>query len=326
MSKIIKDTVFTSTAFAMAALQEHEKTLADTFALDLSEILQTNIPAVDYTDPETGETTAYAQVGLNDENLWQIVAPASDIGTLALVTVYSDRTISQPEGAPLAIPSALYLINLPTADDMFSNTRLTAARDELMRRHALAAARKIAKLANTGQAPLVADRVAQLLTVTGTGSAAKLESAFNVMWRGIQGVILDQVDKLAEALKANGKHAKAREVKAVFSTSRLSKDILRACFQSKTAAEYYFPSLPQAQWENLLRRAIKSAPSFAPVMIVKDANGKATRNAAGEIVRAKVSKPQSPAIFQQWLATRDTAGFTAQTGSEAELSFDGLSI
>lgn len=326
--KLIKDAAFLAAPFALTALQDTAAILADNFAVDLADIIKTNLPTVTETD-EDGTETVYATIGQDEAGLWTIEADAADIGALVLVTVYDPVKSTQPDPtqAPLAVPTTVYLLNLPNAVDMFNNVKLTEARDELVTRHMLAAGRKIARMDQTSEAPLVVDRSAALLTVTGRGGANKLEAAFNIMFKAIQHVILSQAKTLASRLREAGKAAKARDIENTFAASRLNKATLKAAFQSKEAAEYHFPSLPQAQWEALLKMAIQAAPNFAPLVPVKDeASGKPLKNAEGKTVTQKTPKPQSPAIFQQWLATRDAASFDQPSDDLPALQFDGLDI
>jgi hypothetical protein len=331
LKRIYKDQAFLNPALAPAVLQDMAQTMADTFAIDLADLLRTNIPGMKETDPETGEEMEYPAIGLDEAGLIQIAADPASLGALALVISYGPETDfvqPDPEAAPMAVPRAVYLLNLPSVADMFGNAKLAEARDDLMRRHLVAAARKIVREDEKGTAPLVVDRIAALLTVTGRGGANKLEEAYAVMFRAIQHLVLGQAKTLAKRLRDQNQHAKARDVEHVFTASRFNKANVKASFQSRAAAEYHFPTLPQAQWENLLRAAIAAAPKFSPLVPVRDAEGKLVKDAEGKTVTQQVQKPQSPAIFQQWLATRDAVAFNPPEdgGTVPTMTFDGLSM
>lgn len=332
VKKLIPDAITLVAAAMPAILTDTAAAMADTFTIDLADILETNLPPVQTTDETTGETVTYAPVGMNEDGQWLLDADPAQLGTLALVIHYDSAvTVPAASGEPLATPTKAYLINLPSGRELFTDSKLTEARDKLLSAHFLASARKIAKAHAGGETQLVIDRTGALLSVTGRGGAAKLEAAYSVMFKSLQQVILLQAKQLSAKLRERSQHAKARDIENVFSASRLNKADLRAAFSSKAAAEALFPSLPQAQWEALLRMAIDAAPRFAPRMPVKDPNDptgrKTLKDAEGKTVTQIVPKPQSPVVFSQWLATRDQADWTPPTADDSTaITFDGLSL
>jgi len=331
LKRLFKDTAYLSAALAPAALQDMGKTMADLFAIDLADLINTNIPTDTETDEATGETTFYPVIGYDEQDNLAISADPETLGAIVVIIEYGPETefvqiaADQP---PLAVPKAVFLLNLPNAADMFGSVKLHDARDDLLRRHLVAAGRKIARAHNTGEAPLVVDRIAALLTVTGKGGANRLEEAFNVMFRALQHSVLAQAKALVERLRTQNQHARARDVSHVYTAARFNKANVRQSFASRAAAEHHFPTLPQKQWENLLRAAIQGAPKFAPPIGQRDEAGKLLKDAEGKTVYKVTPKPQSPAIFQQWLATREQAIFQQPAADDMTpvADFAGLTI
>jgi len=292
---------------------------------DPAALIRSNITSADPDLPPFGfdeETNAFA-----------FTDPAA-LGSVAIVIHYKDKTtpgalIPRPEGEPILAPAALYLINLPKPGEILTSAKLESFRQAMISARLLSAARKLAKADAAGTAPLVSDRIAALLSASLT-TAKSAEAAFTVLFPRIQAAILTRAREVAEQLAAKKMVKQARQFRDTYSPARLNREIMRECFASAEAAEYYFPAMPQQQWEQLLRFAIALAPKFRLAVPVKDPEtGKSARQinpATGkeEIIREIVDKPQSPAIFQQWLSTRADARFDASADAGATLDFSGM--
>lgn len=336
--KLYSDAVFFATGAALASLSA---TLADAsaiFGTDPGSILRHNLPAVIEHD-EAGNAIEGPAIGYDAAGNLAIVE-AERIGSLALIYHYADKAapnsaVPNPtgEGEPLLRPTAIYLINLPKPAELWTSPKLNAWREETAKRQLLAAARKLAKGEAEGKTVLVADRIGALLTAAARSTGSSAEKSFTIMFPFIQGAILARVAQITEQLKAAKRFGPARAFEATYSRARLNRDTLREVFASVEAAEYHFPQMPQDQWNTMLKFAIARAPKFAVNVIVKDEAGKSLKHINPETGKEEVARERkelalSPAIFEQWLATRADTRFDRDGASEegAALTFDGMTV
>lgn len=320
--KLITDAIFVSQTVALAALNEARANVSEALNIDIANILRDNLPTITEQD-ETGADAIYPIYGV-DENTGEIVFDPSAkdaIGTLALVTIYEGE-ITPPEGEPIANPVAVYLLNLPKQSEILADAKLSQYRETLIAKDLLLRARKLAKADYAGTTSLVRDRIASLIAAAARAGASA-GKAYDAIFPILQGVILNNIAKKVEAAQAAGQHAQARMIRDTFSKARLNKDVLRECLSSTAGAKVHFPAMPQAQWETLLRFGISWAPKHQVARPVKDEAGnnvkEITEDGKERVVRELKPMPQSPAIFQQWLDTRDEAAAVEQ-GFEIDLS------
>lgn len=306
--KLIRDAVYTGRTAALSELNDHIELIRSNFGIDPFDLIRDNLPTVTAADETTGEEQTFTGWTPTEQGgiVWdEAILP--QLGTLAVVTIYDGEMKPAPDAEPLAIPVALYILNLPKVSEVIGDERLTDYRSELVTRDMLARARKLAKADHAGTTSLVRDRVSALLAAAARAGGSP-EKAFDAIFPVLQGLILKNVSAKVEALRNAKQVAKARLVADTFSKSRLNKDTMRDCLSSTSAATLHFPAMPQEQWENLLRVAIAYAPKHRVMKLVKDEAGntiKTTDEAGKErAVREATPAPQSPAIFQTWLDTR----------------------
>lgn len=329
--KLYKPAVHASTIIALAALDTLRADIIDKFGLDIaadSALLKSNLPLFDWTDPETAETITVPLIALNEAGQFAFHETTA-IGTLATIIHYTTATVPQQEGAPLLIPETIYLINLPTEAEILTSPKLAKHRETLITTHQLAAAKKLAAMDAQGKPGFQIDRIGALMAAAARSSASSLEASYRAMHGFIRGTIQNQVNALADRLTQTKQFQKRKELLTAFSSERLSRDMLKQVFSSAGAAEYYFPQMAQAQWENILRYAAASAPKFRVARIVKDTEGKALKriNDEGkeETVKEIVEMPLEATIFLHWLGTRNEVAFSTPEASDAPaLTFEGL--
>ena len=324
--KLFSDAVFVSSTAALAELQTRLQSAAEYFpGMDPLSILSTNIPDTP-TDAEP-----VPALGIDDNGAIVLTDPTT-AGTLALITLYSANTIPQAEGEPLAIPEALYLVNLPSHAELATAPALHEYRSALFNRAMLTAARKTAKAHHenrkhhedgsvTFSRPMATDRIAALIATVARGANAEL-AAFKIMFPVLQQVMLTQATKAAEALKARGRAGDAKLILATFSKARLSAETLKSCLSSRIAAENHFASMKQEQWQHLLAYAIKLAPACPVRVMLRDEANKPLKDAEGKTRYETRKTALSPTIFQTWMDTRDAV--TLATADAEGLTFDGL--
>lgn len=331
MKTFISDEVFLSPSAALTALSEALNKCA-LFGIDGPALLRDNLPTEPAQD-DAGNTVDYSVLNLMDNSEATPDAPIlafvpdeprAALGAMALVTLWdkSDAAaIKQEQGDALARPVGIYLLHLPTFKELTTSAKLQDFLHKTVNAALLSTARKIAKADAAGTSPLVRDRITALINAQ-TNTAAKAEAAFAAMFTTVQSAILGQINAKAEALKAAGHAAKARALLATFPRARLDKPTLKACLSSEEAAKLFFPTLPQTQWENILRFCIAYAPKFKAKVRAKDADGNQIKDAEGKIVYHIEPKPLPTTIFQQWLDTRKER--LAETPDDATFTFDGL--
>lgn len=307
--KIIRDAVFTSRNVALSEINDALDAFRANFPIEPLDLIVDNLPTVEAT-AEDGTATAYTGWTPTDAGgiVWD-EAIVSQLGTVALVTIYEGEHRPAPDAEPLALPVAIYILNLPKPAEIMGDERLQDYRAELIQRDLLARARKLAKADRAGTTPLIRDRVSALLAAAArTGGSP--EKAFDAIFPVLQGLILKNVAAKVEALKNAKQVAKARLVADTFSKSRLNKDTMRDCLSSASAAVLHFPAMPQEQWHTLLRVAITYAPKHRVMKLVKDESGTTIKDTDPDTGKERARRepapaPQSPAIFQTWLDTRD---------------------
>lgn len=329
--KLFSDAVFTSATAALHELQTRMTTAAEYFPhLDPLSILATNIPDTMAQD-ENGASLTLPALGLDANGVIVLTDPAS-AGTLALVTLYTTASQPQPEGEPLAIPDAIYLVNLPSHAELASAPALHEYRAALFNRAMLSAARKLAKTHHENRKTdeagnvtygraMATDRLAALISTVARGANADL-LAFKVMFPVLQQVMLTQAAKTAETLKVKGRAGDAKLVLATFSKARLSAETLKACLSSRIAAENHFASMKQEQWAHLLDYAIRLAPACPVRVMQRGPDNKPLKNAEGKTIYETRKTALSSTIFQTWKDTRDAV--TLATAGTEGLTFDGL--
>ena len=289
--------------------------------IDPVEILKDNFPVI--TD-EAGDAYSSLQIGQDDTGAYiASVAEGAQLGSLAVVTLWDrEAEIPQPTGEPFATPKSIYALSLPSLSELTSSPKLNAVVQGILSGAMLTSARKIAKADAAGTILLTTDRTQTALNAAVKASA--IEKAYAVMFPTLQGVILLNVAKKAEALRAAGNTGAARNLEATFSKARLDKLTLKACLSSVSAAETMFPAMPQAQWENILNFAIAFAPKNMRKKAVTGTDGKSLKDEAGKVIYQTSPDPQSPAIFQQWKETR--AQQAVDVDDTATFTFEGLTI
>ena len=303
MKKFIKDQVFESRAEALAAITD---AMTNSAAVHIDpnafwDMLHDNIPGV--TD-ESGELVA--TFGPDAEGL-PAFDEAAETGQLALVTVWSGQPIDQAEGEPLDTPKGIYLLSLPKLEEIVADVKLRPYLSQLLKRDALAKARKMAKqhAEDPAGAPLSRDRIAAMVAAAASRAGNPNATAFKALFPVLQGVLLAVVDKKVTALKEAKQHAPARALAATFSRARLNAKTLEECLSSAEAAKFHFPSMAQPQWENLLRFAVAQAPKHTVRKPEKDEQGKSVKGEDGKVIySAPIPAPVSPVPFQAWLETR----------------------
>jgi hypothetical protein len=320
--KLYSDAVFLATAAAIDALNKQAEDMAQRFNLPITDLLQTNLPAYNYTDEETAEIIPVSPIALDEANRLALYEPEK-AGTLALVTLYG--TATQPaEGTnePLTIPTAVYLVNLPTLKEIKSDTALSEYMETLLTRDLLARARRIAKdHAKDPARAMQTNRISALMSAATRGSNAA-EKSFLLMFQTIQAAILRQASAVIERHKAAKNMGAAKLVAATYSAQRLSRQTLKECFSSRVAAEHHFPQMPQTQWESLLKFCIATAPSCPIREPSRGEDGKILKGPDGKSLSTVTRKALSAEFFHTCLATRDER---LTTTAEAEaLTFEGL--
>lgn len=326
--KFAKDAVFTSKAAALAHINEIAANSVACGAYDSlatlwdTNIIRDNLPTMEEAD-ESGETQVYATFG-PDEAGQAAIVPETAVGNLAVVTIWSDvagSELPQAEGAPYARPVAIYLISLPTIAETLEEEKLSGLLNDMLQKASLAAARKLAKAhaKDPETAPIPVDRLSALLAASQSRSGKSANAAFKALFPVIQKSILAVVGNKVEALRAAKDFNNARIVHATFSKARLNAGTLEECLSSAEAAAFHFPSMPQTQWENILKFAIAWAPKHKGAKIVKDDAGNTIKDADGKAVREEFAAPQSPVLFQSWLETRNQVS-TAPEAPSVDLS------
>lgn len=319
--KIVTDQVFISITPAFSALNEARANVRETLGIDITEILKDNLPTISEQD-ESGAEQVFPAYGLDPDSGDIILDETAkdQIGSLALVTLYDgEMAPASGEGEPVAIPVAVYLLNLPKMPEILADSKLTQYREQLILNDLKLRARKMAKADNAGTSPLLRDRISALIAASARGGSNQAR-AYDAIFPVLQAVILQNISAKVEQAQQAGQHAQARIIRDTFSKSRLNKATLMECLSSAAGAKLHFPAMPQAQWEQLLRLAIAWAPKHQVAKLVKDEAGQTVKITDPETGKEKAKRvlepaPQSPAIFQQWLDTRNEAqaadpGFT----------------
>lgn len=322
--KLFADAIYTSPTNALAALNTIAADMADKFALALPDLLRNNLP--EYV--ESGET--YPALGMDDAGQIAMNDPSA-AACLAIVVTYDspEKAIPQREGDALALPLAVHLLNLPKPSEVLTSAKLAETREKLVASYLLTTARRIARNDLDGKAPLVTDRFGLLLSAAARSSGAKIEQSYTIMFPAIQKTILDRVAQVADAMAAAKQFTNKRALEATFSKARLDRKTLKECFQSEQAAAYHFPTMPQAQWQHLLRLAIAQAPAFRITKPMRGADGKTLKSTdptTGKetIQRETVTLALAPAIFQQWLDTRHEVTHNPDPETAVTFTFDGM--
>ena len=318
--KLVKDQIFASrTAFLSAA--EEARQHFSTIGVDFWDILHDTFPVI--IDPETNETLATLNP---DEAGTPFLADNVDLGRLAIVTIYSDKSIPQPEGDAVAVPSAIYCLSLPKFDEIKTDPKLASILSAILDKALLASARKIAKAhaADATANPLTRDRIASLIASQTTRGGDPVAKAFKALFPTLQAVILAQVDKAVATLKSANRHADARLMAATFNRQRLNSQTLFECLSSTDAAKMHFPNMGQTQWQNLLQFAIKYAPQHKIRVAQRAEDGRTTlKDAEGKTIYTEnVPFPVSPVPFSSMLETRDAE--TLAPTNAPELVFTDL--
>ena len=318
--KLYKDAIFVSHETAANELATMRANIAEVFGTDIlttEGAFKTNLPNVEID----GET--FPALGLDEENNLVFSDPES-IGNLGLVTIYEGEARPDPEQPPLAVPRVVYLVNLPTTHELTTDKKLSGYLEALVKKDQLTRARAIAKRDHEQKAPLVADRVAQLIAAAASTSGNATEKAYRVMFPTLQNMIVKQATSAADRMKQAGKAAQARMILAVYSRQRVSRDTLKECFQSAEAAAHHFPQMPQEQWITILRAAAQLAPSCPVSTIVKDDEGNTVKDAEGKAVRKVERVALSPAFFLDCIATRDQRAL--ELDEAPAISFEGMTM
>lgn len=305
--KLFADAGFIASAACLARLDAMRAEMAETFQLELFSILHSNLPSPGNYDDGTpapavgiGEIDGREAIQLTDPNA---------AGTLFIVTRYADPTsqggVYQPDPtkAPLAVPQAVYLINLPRVDELETSKRLADYRQDLILRDMLSRARAIAKGHAIDGRPLIADRIQALIAAAAAKKGPEL--SFKLMHKQIAGALLKQVQAAAQRLKDAGKASSAAQLLATYSKERLSFDTMSECFASAEAAKAMFPAMPQDQWVKLLDVAIKLAERCPFHEAIKGSDGKSVKGDDGKVQYRIVYRSLSPEIFLTWKQTRD---------------------
>lgn len=320
--KLFTDAIHVSRTVALAALRTQLENIAGQFPTipDPTELVRDNFPTV--TDDE-GTYSSLTLAFDPDYCMASAEVPSdTDLGTIAIVTHYSTTAEQpRPEGEPLAVPTAVYVLSLPSMPEMLASAKTRPIVETILGKALLGAARKIAKMDADGTAPLARDRVSALITAS-TRSASSIESAFKLLFPVIQAAILDNVAKKAAALEAAGRKADKRHLEATFNRARLDRVSLKSCLSSEQGARVLFPAMPQTQWDNILRFAIAYAPRYQHKVAVLNDDGTKRKDEHGKIIYTREHKPQSPAIFQQWLDTR--AQQIADVNDAASFTFEDM--
>lgn len=318
--KLYKDAVFVSHESAAEELATLRTNIAEVFGTDIlttEGAFKTNLPNVELD----GET--FPALGMDEEGKLVFADPDS-IGHLGLVTLYEGEARPDPEQPPLAIPRVVYLINLPNTRELTTDKKLSDYMTALVKADQLKRARAVAKRDHEQKAPLVADRVAQLISAAASATGKSTERAYRVMFPTLQNMIVNQAAAAADRMKQAGKAAQARMILAVYSRQRVSRDTLKECFQSAEAAAHHFPQMPQEQWVTILRAAAQLAPSCPVSTIVKDDNGQTVKDADGKAVR-KVERVNLPStFFLDCIATRDERAL--ELDEAPAISFEGMTL
>ena len=305
--KTFPDAGFIAATAALHRLDTMRAELAETFQTELFSILHTNLPSPGQLDDGT-EAPAIGLGEIEGRDAIQLADPAT-AGTLFIVTHYADPTSPggthqpDPTKAPLAVPSAIYLINLPKVEELETSKRLSDYRQNLIMSDMLRKARAIAKGHAKDGRPLIADRIQALIAAAASKSGP--ETVFKLMHPLILGGLLKQVQATAQRLKDARKNAQAQQLLATYSKERLSFETMAECFASKDAAAAMFPGMPQEQWVKLLDMAIKLAERCPFKTARKGPDGKNLKGDDGKVLYDIAFRTLSPEIFLTWKATRD---------------------
>lgn len=327
--KFIKDAVFNSKAAAMAHVTE---AMANAVSFGMfenmaqmwdMETIRDNFPSITDTD-ENGEPAQYASFGPDEEDQPAIDADTS-VGQIAVVAIWSDvenSSIPQPAGAPVARLAKLYVLSLPNAEEIIANEKLRPLLNDLLTKQALASARKLAKahMKDPQAAPMPRDRMAALIAASQSRGGKSAGAAYKALFPVIQAAILKTVNAKVDQLRAAKDFPNARLLAATFAKARLNAQTLEECLSSSEAASFHFPTMPQVQWEALLKFAINWAPRHKANVLTKDDHGATIKDAEGKAVRETVDAPQSPVLFQSWLETRNEATVTQADVPSIDLS------
>lgn len=319
--KLFTDAVYVSRTVALSALAERIQNIASQFPTiaDPLDLIRDNLPTVTDDDGTYSSLTLAFDPGTGTA-LAEIPAEI-EAGTLAIVTHYGSETQPRQEGEPLAVPTAVYVLSLPSMPEMLASAKVRPIVEGILSKALLASARKIAKMDADGTAPLSRDRVSALVSAA-TTSTTSIESAWRMLFPIIQAAILDNVAKKAAAFDAAGRKADKRNLEATYNRARLDRVTLKSCLSSEQAARVLFPAMPQIQWENILRFAITYAPRYQHKTAILNDDGTKRKDEHGKILYTRVLKPQSPAIFQQWLDTRSQQ--IADVADSVSFTFDGM--
>ena len=227
--------------------------------------------------------------------------------------------ITRAEGKPLAVPSALYLLNLPAAAALATDDRLRAFYDQIAQTAIKTSANRVAKghADDAAKMPLLADPVALLLATMRT---AKKETGWRRMASFAQALIVGIGKKKAEALKAAGRTSDANKVLHVFDKRTFTPDALQSALSSAEAAKALFPAIPATFWPDFIGALVKAAPNMKRAQIVTDDAGNPMKDADGKTIREEVSAPVSPAFLLAWLETRNETPFTRPADITLDLS------
>ena len=309
--KLIPDAGFIAPAAALSRLDEIRATLAETFQTELFGIIHTNLPSPGQYEDGT-EAPAIGIGEIDGRQAIQLANP-DDAGTLFIITRYADPTSPggtyqpDPTKPPLAVPQAVYLINLPKIEELETSKKLAEYRQNLIMRAMLANARAIAKGHAVDGRPLIADRIQALIAAATTKAGPEI--AFKLMHKQLAGALIKQVQSAAARLKDAGKASSAAQLLATYSKERLSYDTMAECFSSAEAAKAMFPGMPQPQWVKLLDVAIKLAERCPFQSPVKGPDGKSIKGDDGKVIYEITYRTLSPEIFLTWKATRDNTRF-----------------
>lgn len=319
--KFFTPAVYIANAAALDAIAELLNKAAALGVPDPETLLSDTFPVV--TDPDTGETFSALTISLDDTGAYTCTVPVgTTFGPVAVHVIYTDTELTQPTGEPFAYPAAFYAIECPPLPELMTSPKVRQVVEKILSGALLTSAKRLAKAVFDGNIPLTADRVANFLS--GAGGLASIERAWTAIHPVILAVILQNVHTRAEALRAAGKTAAAKNLESTFSRARLGKDNLKACLSSEAAARVMFPAMPQDQWVNMLNFAIAYAPKHQAKVARKGEDGKSVKDADGKVIYDMVPAPQSAALFQQWLETR-TAQVVDLDTDEGTFSFTGLS-
>lgn len=315
--KAIKPTIFTTAAEFLDAVRSIAAEHVPHMGEAVVSCMLSNFPQMQTADGPAdvfGWTEADNELGAAP-----VFAEGFKPGSLAIVPIYGEEAAERAEGKPLALPSAIYLLNLPTIAQVGSAEKLRAFFNEIARAALKTSASRIAKAhsADPEKAPMLSDPVAMLLASL---RPARKENAFKRMAPVTREMIIAAGKKRAEALKAAGQTAKATAVLAVFDRRQFTPDALEQALSSTAAAAQLFPRLPAEFWVKVLDSMITHAPNMKKEITVKDSDGNTITDDAGKPVKESVSAPVNPALFMGWKETRDETPFTTPASLAVDFS------